>query len=209
MDAASIRRCTVAVSADSAHELHEWVKYGMFWHVYPLGFCGADIRPAGPREFHGRGLDALNPWLEYARDLGASGLLLGPIFESATHGYDTLDHMHIDVRLGGDAAFDRLITACRDMGLQVILDGVFNHVSRNHPAVQASLDEAAGRLDPADNPWHGLVRTHVGDNGEPTLDVFEGHDDLVALDHSSDKTVDYVARVMNYWLDRGGCRLAT
>lgn len=159
----------MAVSADSAHELPEWVKYGMFWHVYPLGFCGADIRPAGPREFHGRGLDALIPWLEYARDLGASGLLLGPIFESATHGYDTLDHMHIDVRLGGDAAFDRLITACRDMGLQVILDGVFNHVSRNHPAVQASLDEAAGRLDPADNPWHGLVRTHVGDNGEPTF----------------------------------------
>lgn len=56
----------MAVSADSAHELHEWVKYGMFWHVYPLGFCGADIRPAGPREFHGRGLDALIPWLEYA-----------------------------------------------------------------------------------------------------------------------------------------------
>ena len=108
------------------------------------------------------------------RDLGASGLLLGPVFESATHGYDTLDHMHIDVRLGGDAAFDQLVAACRDMGLQVMLDGVFNHVSRNHPAVQAALDETAGRLNPADNPWHGLVRAHVGDNGEPALDVFEG-----------------------------------
>lgn len=21
----------------------DWVKYGVFWHVYPLGFCGADI----------------------------------------------------------------------------------------------------------------------------------------------------------------------
>ena len=56
-----------------------------------------------------------------------------------------------------------------------MLDGVFNHVSRNHPAVQAALDETAGRLNPADNPWHGLVRAHVGDNGEPALDVFEGH----------------------------------
>ena len=115
----------------------------------------------------------------------------------------TLDHMHIDVRLGGDAAFDRLTTACRDMGLPVILDGVFNHVSRNHPAVQAALDEAAGQLKPADNPWHGLVHAHVGDHGEPALDVFEGHGDLVALDHGSDETVDYVARVMNHWLDRG------
>lgn len=84
-----------------------------------------------------------------------------------------------------------------------MLDGVFNHVSRNHPAVQAALDETAGRLNPADNPWHGLVRAHVGDNGEPALDVFEGHGDLVALDHSADETVDYVVHVMSHWLDRG------
>ena len=193
----------MVVSMDSSRTMPDWVKYGVFWHVYPLGFCGADIRPAGPRQFHGRGLDAIIPWLEYVRDLGASGLLLGPVFESATHGYDTLDHMHIDVRLGGDAAFDQLVAACRDMGLQVMLDGVFNHVSRNHPAVQAALDETAGRLNPADNPWHGLVRAHVGDNGEPALDVFEGHGDLVALDHSADETVDYVVHVMSHWLDRG------
>lgn len=139
----------MVVSTDSSRTMPDWVKYGVFWHVYPLGFCGADIRPAGPRRFHGRGLDAIIPWLEYVRDLGASGLLLGPVFESATHGYDTLDHMHIDVRLGGDAAFDQLVAACWDMGLQVMLDGVFNHVSRNHPAVQAALDETAGRLNPA------------------------------------------------------------
>ena len=193
----------MVVSTDSSRTMPDWVKYGVFWHVYPLGFCGADIRPAGPRQFHGRGLDAMIPWLEYVRDLGASGLLLGPVFESATHGYDTLDHMHIDVRLGGDAAFDQLIAACRDMGLQVVLDGVFNHVSRDHPAVRAALDETAGRLNPADNPWHGLVRAHVGDNDEPALDVFEGHGDLVALDHSADETVDYVVHVMSHWLDRG------
>ena len=123
----------MVVSTDSSRTMPDWVKYGVFWHVYPLGFCGADIRPAGPRQFHGRSLDAMIPWLEYVRDLGASGLLLGPVFESATHGYDTLDHMHIDVRLGGDAAFDQLIAACRDMVLQVVLDGVFNHVSLTRP----------------------------------------------------------------------------
>lgn len=46
-------------------------------------------------------------------------------------------------------------------------------------------------------------RAHVGDNGEPALDVFEGHGDLVALDHSADETVDYVAHVMSHWLDSG------
>ncbi|NEG54582.1 alpha-amylase family protein [Bifidobacterium platyrrhinorum] len=180
----------------------DWARYGVFWHVYPLGFCGADIRPRGPREFHGRGLDALISWLPYARDLGASGLLLGPVFESSTHGYDTLDHMHVDVRLGGDAAFDRLAEACRDMGFAIILDGVFNHVGRDHPAVRAALDEAAGRLAPDDDPWHGLIATH-GEGAGASLDVFEGHGDLVDLDHSSDETADYVTRVMDHWLDRG------
>ena len=59
----------MVVSMDSSRTMPDWVKYGVFWHVYPLGFCGADIRPAGPRQFHGRGLDAIIPWLEYVRDL--------------------------------------------------------------------------------------------------------------------------------------------
>lgn len=189
--------------ANKACELPDWVRYGVFWHVYPLGFCGADIRPQGPREFHGRGLDAMIDWLPYMRDLGASGLLLGPIFESATHGYDTLDHMHVDVRLGSDEAFDRLAEACRSMGMSIILDGVFNHVSRRHPAVQAALDEVDGTLSPAGDPWHGLVKATIGADGKPTLGVFEGHGDLVDLDHGSAETVAYVTRVMNHWLDRG------
>ncbi|MBW3080041.1 alpha-amylase family protein [Bifidobacterium saguinibicoloris] len=183
----------------------DWARHGIFWHVYPLGFCGCDIRPQGPREFHGRGLDALIPWLGYVRDLGASGLLLGPVFESATHGYDTLDHMHVDVRLGGDVAFDRLAEACRGMGLSIVLDGVFNHVSRSHPAVRAAIDEAAGTLSPADEPWRGLVRAARDADGKPTLDVFEGHGDLVDLDHDNPATVRYVTDVMDHWLDRGAC----
>ena len=179
------------------HPMPEWVRYGIWWHIYPLGFVGAEIRPTGERTFRGRGLDDLIDWLDYARDLGASGLLLGPIFESSSHGYDTLDHMHVDVRLGGDQAFDRLAEACRDKGLQLVLDGVFNHVGRDHPAVRAALE------GDSTSPWAGLVRTTPGPDGQPTLAVFEGHDRLVDLDHSSPVTAAYVTRVMNHWLDRG------
>ena len=175
----------------------DWVRYGIWWHIYPLGFVGADIRPSGPREFHGRGLDSIADWLGYARDLGVSGLLLGPIFESATHGYDTLDHMHVDVRLGGDEAFDRLAESCREYGMSLVLDGVFNHVGWAHPAVQDAL---AGRTD---GPWAGMVATHPGPDGRPELNVFEGHGGLVDLNHADPRTADYVARVMNHWLDRG------
>ncbi|PJM73194.1 alpha-amylase [Bifidobacterium primatium] len=175
----------------------DWVRHGIWWHVYPLGFVGAQIRPEGGRRFLGRGLDALIPWLDYARDLGVSGLLLGPIFESSSHGYDTIDHMHVDVRLGGDEAFDRLVSACHGKGLQIILDGVFNHVGREHPAVRAVLD------GDSDGPWAGLVKARTGEDGRPVLDVFEGHDRLVDLNHDSPATIRYVAEVMNHWLDRG------
>lgn len=185
------------------HHMPDWVRYGIWWQVYPLGFVGAQIRPEGARRFLGRGLDSLIPWLDYARDLGVSGILFGPVFESSSHGYDTLDHWHIDNRLGGDAAFDRLTEACREHGMRLLLDGVFNHVGREHPAVKAALAEANGKLISSRNPWHGLIRVRHDDDGIPRLDVFEGHDRLVDLDHHSPETVDYVISVMNHWLERG------
>ena len=114
---------------DSSRTMPDWVKYGVFWHVVSAGLLRCRYQARRPAPVPWPRPDAIIPWLEYVRDLGASGLLLGPVFESATHGYDTLDHMHIDVRLGGDAAFDQLVAAAGTWGLQVMLDGVFNHVS--------------------------------------------------------------------------------
>ena len=68
-------------------------------------------------------------WFEHAIDLGASGLALGPIFASRTHGYDTTDHYRIDPRLGDDADFDHVVAEAHGRGLRVLLDGVFNHVA--------------------------------------------------------------------------------
>ncbi len=67
-------------------------------------------------------------WLDHAIELGASGIALGPIFASRTHGYDTTDHYRIDPRLGDDADFDHLVAEAHRRGLRVLLDGVFNHV---------------------------------------------------------------------------------
>ncbi|HEV7876413.1 MAG TPA: alpha-amylase family glycosyl hydrolase, partial [Nocardioides sp.] len=77
----------------------EWVQHAIWWQVYPLGFTGAEQQgdPDGPVR---QRLDRLVEWLDYAVELGASGIALGPIFASQTHGYDTVDHLRIDPRLG-------------------------------------------------------------------------------------------------------------
>ncbi|MCE1175260.1 MAG: alpha-amylase, partial [Propionibacteriales bacterium] len=146
--------------------------HAIWWHVYPLGACGAPAHasdaPIEPR------LQRLEPWLDYAIELGCSGLLLGPIFASTSHGYDTLDHFRIDPRLGDDDTFDHLIAECHRRGLSVMLDGVFNHVGRDHHLV---ADAVAGAS--------ALVKTA---GGRPV--GWEGHDDLAELDHTNPAVAD-------------------
>jgi glycosidase len=150
----------------------------IWWQVYPLGFVGA--YPADPRPAQDEHrLRRIVEWLDHAIELGASGVALGPIFASRTHGYDTTDHYRIDPRLGDDADFDHLIAEAHQRGLRVLLDGVFNHVA----------------TDFAHTAW---FRRRGND-----FDTFEGHGELIALDHDNPDVVTYVVDVMTHWLGRG------
>ena len=75
-----------------------WIEQTVWWQVFPLGFVGApqEAEPAAPVTHR---LSHLHGWLDYAVELGASGLALGPIFAASTHGYDTVDHFRIDPRI--------------------------------------------------------------------------------------------------------------
>ncbi|SRX95168.1 cyclomaltodextrinase [Actinoplanes friuliensis DSM 7358] [Mycobacterium shimoidei] len=152
-----------------------WVEHVIWWQVYPLGFVGAfpaDPAP-GPAEHR---LRRIVDWLDHAVALGASGIALGPIFASRTHGYDTTDHYRIDPRLGDDGDFDFFIGEAHRRGLRVLLDGVFNHVGPDFPR-----DRQA---------W---FRDYP----------FEGHGDLTTLNHDNPEVADYVVDVMAHWLRRG------
>lgn len=168
-----------------------WVEHVIWWHVYPLGFVGAgpELATAEPEPHQ---LSRLHGWLDHLLALGCNGLALGPVFASRTHGYDTTDYLAIDPRLGDDGDFDDLVTACRERGIRVLLDGVFNHAGRDFPPVRDAL---AGGADSAEGRW-----IHWSD-GWPVF--FEGHDTLVALDHGAVEVQDFVAEVMISWLERG------
>jgi cyclomaltodextrinase / maltogenic alpha-amylase / neopullulanase len=171
-----------------------WADHAILWQVYPLGFTGAE-RAAGPDgEPVRHRLGQLEPWLDYVVELGCNGLLLGPVFASESHGYDTTDHFRIDSRLGDEADFDALVAAAGQRGLRLILDGVFNHVGRRFPAFQAALH--GGPQTPAAR-WF----RRTPDGGDYA--VFEGHHQLVELDHDEPAVLGYVIEVMSHWLGRG------
>ena len=83
----------------------DWVRHAIWWHVYPLGFVGADrAQPPGSPRAPARPARRLARLRRRARCVR---LALGPVFASSTHGYDTVDHFRIDPRLGDDADFAR------------------------------------------------------------------------------------------------------
>lgn len=165
-----------------------WVEHVIWWQVYPLGFVGAfpAEQVPGPEEHR---LRRIVEWFDHAITLGASGIALGPIFASRTHGYDTADHYRIDPRLGDDADFDYLVAEAHRRGLRILLDGVFNHVGIDFPRYrEASRNESSA----------GWFRGRPGH-----FHAFEGHGDLITLNHDNPEVADYAVDVMAHWLRRG------
>ncbi len=171
----------------------------MWWHVYPLGFVGAETVADGGGVTHRLG--RLVTWLDYAVQLGVSAIALGPIFASTTHGYDTVDHYRIDERLGDEDDFDELVTAVHERGLRMILDGVFNHVGQRFPAFARTL--AHGSSAPEHNWFTPVDPATEGRTSGPAFRTFEGHEGLIALNHDNPAVADYVSDVMRHWLARG------
>jgi cyclomaltodextrinase len=167
-----------------------WVEHAIWWQVYPLGFVGAfPAQSAGPPQPEEHRLRRLVGWFDHAIELGASGVALGPIFASRTHGYDTTDHYIIDPRLGDDADFDHLVAEAHRRGLRILLDGVFNHVGVDFPCYRGAPD------DDASARWF---------RGRPgRFHTFEGHSELITLNHDNPEVVDYTVDVLAHWLGRG------
>ena len=123
----------------------QWWQVAQFYHIYPLGFCGAPAEnpgagasphPAPPSSPAGGApppapLEALTEELPRIQSDGFNALYLGPLFESSSHGYDTADYFHLDRRLGPDDALRDLVATAHELGMRVVLDGVFNHVGRD------------------------------------------------------------------------------
>lgn len=181
---------------------HLWWQDAIFYHIYPLGLSGApeqnDLNtPAVDR------LGSLLPWLDEMQSLGANALYLGPVFESTSHGYDTIDYYHIDRRLGDNDAFARFAGEVHRRGLRLVLDGVFNHVSRDFWAFQDLL--AHGENSAYKDWFHNLRFGGQSPQGDPfEYEGWQGHYSLVKLNLSHPPVRDHLFDAVRFWMDRFG-----
>lgn len=105
-----------------------WYDRAVFYHIYPLGLCGCPHDNYGEE---GHYFEKLTAWARHAHDMNVTAIYIGPLFESGSHGYDTIDYRKVDSRLGTNAEFAQFVKDCHAMGMKVIVDGVFNHVGRD------------------------------------------------------------------------------
>lgn len=128
-----------SIDEESALMRPDWVRDAVFYQIFPDRFArsGANkdwprLAPWGaaptPENFFGGDLIGIRLRLPYLSDLGITALYLTPIFEAGTnHRYDTHDYLTIDPMLGDLDALRRLVRDAHDLGIRVLLDGVFNH----------------------------------------------------------------------------------
>jgi neopullulanase len=86
---------------------------------------------------HGGDLQGISNHLGYLQSLGVTALWLNPVILNdmpgrTEHGYAFTDHYIIDPRIGGEAAYQRLIDSVHGRGMKIIQDAVYNHIGNYH-----------------------------------------------------------------------------
>ncbi|GAA2109289.1 alpha-amylase family glycosyl hydrolase [Microlunatus panaciterrae] len=141
-------------------------------------------------------LDAVVDRLDELVDLGINAILFMPWTawknRSFDWGYEPFQYFAVETRYANDldqpseklSRLKQLVSACHQRGIHVIMDGVFNHVSRDFPYQQLYRD-------PQQCPF----------TAGPFGGSFPGLQDL---DFANDCTNELVAEVCRYWMDEFG-----
>jgi glycosidase len=165
-----------------------WV-YGQKYRKMPWNRPLCDpVGPECPDEkynvFYGGDLKGIEDKLGYLKSLGVSVLYMNPIFESPTnHRYDITNFLKIDPILGNLEDFERLAQKAKSLGIRLLLDGVFNHVSADSPyfdlfgrwnskfelssAEGPGINDASGACESSQSPWRSWF--YIPDIGSPAV----------------------------------------
>ena len=133
---------------------------------------------------------------QYLVGLGINLLYLTPIFEAeSNHKYDTLNYKRIDPQFGTLRDFKNLLAGCHENDIKLILDGVFNHTSRNHEWFKKAEQGIEPFLHYYKRNKDGYFIKWAGVETLPVLN--HNHPDVRQALYSDDESV------VNYWLQQG------
>lgn len=120
-----------------------WTRDAVVYNIFPDSFAaGKRMAPNGAPPCRGGTVRGVTENLDYIASLGFNCIYLNPIFAARSyHRYDTLDYYRIDPHMGAEDDLRDLVRRAHALGIRVILDGVFNHVSSDHPFFRDVLEK--------------------------------------------------------------------
>lgn len=120
----------------------QWWRDSVIYQLYVKSFADSDGDGIGD-------LDGITARLDHLASLGVDGIWLNPCYPSPNRdgGYDVADYTRIDALYGGMPAFERLLAACHERGLKLLMDLVPNHCSDQHAWFQHAAKAAPGSAE--------------------------------------------------------------
>ena len=186
----------------------------------PPDYSPTKESPRG-RDYMGGDLKGVDQYLDYLKSVGVNTLYFNPVFDSGSnHGYDTQDYYKIDRYFGSQKDWENLVKHATKLGMRIVLDGVFNHMSSDSPLFDRyhhySTVGACESATSAYRNWFsfrdvpagtGTCVSSTGVANGATYDGWFGFDSIPVLNKSNPEVQSYFLtgpnNVSAYWLKQG------
>ncbi len=159
-----------------------------------------------PCDFYGGTLKGITEELNYLKKLNISLIYLNPIFEAdSNHRYNTSDYKKIDPILGSEQDFIELCKKAKEMGIRVILDGVFSHTGSD--SVYFNKNGNYSSLGAFQSPESPYFKWFDFFDFPHTYRAWWGFDTLPEVNEHDPDWQEYIIKgqdnVLKHWIDRG------
>ena len=156
-------------------------------------------------DFFGGNLKGIEEKLLYISELGAKVIYLNPIFYAfSNHRYDTADYKKIDSMLGTEKDFISLCKSAHNLGMKVILDGVFSHTGSNSVYFDKEGIFGNGAVSDENSPYKDW---YTFQNYPYQYTSWWGIDTLPCVNEMEKSYMDYIIfgkdSVLEHWLTLG------
>lgn len=197
----------------------KWIDDTVWYQVFPERFATSDQEmfktwhtgDVKNEETYGGDIRGIISKLDYIKELGANAIYFTPIFAAdSSHKYDTVDYFKIDPQFGTEEDFKDLIKEAHDRDIKIMLDGVFNHTSKNHKYFQDVVEKKQDSeyrdwfyINDYENLEESLNWNDSKFREMNTYNTFAYTPNMPKLNVANNAARSYILKAVEYWTEMG------
>jgi len=154
-------------------------------------------------DFFGGNLKGIEQKLDYLKEMNVEIIYLNPIFKAySNHRYDTCDYKTVDPMLGTEEDFVSLCKKAHEIGIKIILDGVFSHTGCDSIYFDKYKKFGTGAYQNPSSPYRSWYNFN-----DDSYDSWWGIDTLPCVNELDENYISYILTdadsVVKHWLRLG------